>query len=72
MRHLTGEVSTTRGIYRSNCKCRSEITIRRDLTFPYCPKCHKSVTWLFVRSVFVEDGPPLSNPDDGPKGSMAP
>lgn len=72
MRHLTGEISATRGIYRSTCKCRTEITIRRDLSFPYCLTCHRSVTWLFVRSAFVEDGPPAQPPDDRAKGPTKP
>jgi hypothetical protein len=56
MRHQTGETAPQRGVYYSNCKCRSELRVRRGDVFTACPKCQKPVTWLFVRS-FTSDEP---------------
>jgi hypothetical protein len=60
VQHKTGEVSTTRGVYRSNCKCRVPLTIRRDQVYPYCPVCHRDVTWLFVRALSAGEARPPS------------
>lgn len=59
MKHKTGEVAPSRGIYVSDCRDRSEHTIAQGKTFPPCPVCGKAVTWHFYRSVWGERPPPL-------------
>jgi hypothetical protein len=53
----TGDCSTTTGLYRSDCACRSLVQIRRAADAPVCPKCRKPVGWTFQRSTYMK-GPP--------------
>ena len=61
MRHQSGELAPSRGVYHSNCRCRSEWRVRRGDTFPSCPTCQRPVTWLFTRAFLPDDlVPPVS------------
>jgi hypothetical protein len=57
MYRRTGEHSRAAGVYHSECRCRSEITVRKGDVFPQCPKCKTSVAWLFTRSVYAAKPP---------------
>ena len=50
MQHKTDDRAPTRGVYHSNCKCRSELRVRSGDPFPNCSSCMRAVTWFFVRS----------------------
>jgi len=54
MRRFTDEVAAAPGIYHSDCKCKTEIRIRKGEQFPACPACHRSVAWHFTRSAFAD------------------
>jgi hypothetical protein len=57
VQHRTGETAQARGIYHSNCRCRTETRVRHSDRFPVCPTCQKPVTWLFTRSSYPNEDP---------------
>jgi hypothetical protein len=70
MYRRTGDHSIAAGIYHSECRCRSVLTVRKGDAFPVCPKCRSQVGWLFTQSVYaakpsfppVSKSPPREDP----------
>jgi hypothetical protein len=62
----TGDCATLTGLYESDCACRARAEVRRGSDAPACPKCRKSVRWIFQRSVNMK-GPP-GEPPGSPAG----
>ena len=58
MYRKTGEHSIAAGVYHSECRCRSELTVRKGDAFPACPKCKSEVGWMFTRSIYDASGHP--------------
>lgn len=54
MKHLTGDVAASRGVYLPDCRCLIELLAERGKSFPKCPKCDEVVIWHFVRSVWSD------------------
>ena len=49
MQHKTGEKAPARGVYHSNCRCRTELAVRMGDRFPMCSSCKQAVVWFFMR-----------------------
>ena len=67
MYRKTGEQSIGAGVYHSECRCRTEIAMRKGETFPDCPRCKAAVGWLFTRSVHHAAPPPASKQPEPPR-----
>ena len=60
----TGDCATTTGLYQSDCTCRQQVQIRRGADAPPCPRCRRTVAWVFQRSTYMQ-APPDAVPPRG-------
>ena len=78
MYRKTHDEALHQGVYHSDCRCRSEISVRTGDHFPRCPKCQRDVAWLFTRSVYDQSKPrpaaakDISEPKSRRHGRAAP
>jgi hypothetical protein len=48
MWHMSGTPVTTRGFYRSSCRCSVQIAFAVAAPFGACPRCRESIGWKFA------------------------
>lgn len=46
----TGQTCEQSGLYRSDCKDRTEIALSKGERFPPCSQCKRAVNWSLVRA----------------------
>jgi len=59
----TGDQFIATAEYRPDCGCSVLLAFERDAIAPACPICHHAVTWVFVRSPWIERGPKIVLPN---------